>query len=154
MPYYFISSHSHSWGRQSIGSTPIKIDWSSGRNSKDALWRVQLPSVSFQVGERFFEVGDETVGGFGFDDHIVDVSFDIVAYLLVKTYLDGPLVGCPGVFSSKRLGGLAIRTERHDEWYFDLVILFEGYLVIAGVIVKEGEQFTADGGVYNLVYPS
>ena len=25
--------------------------------------------------------------------------------------------------------------------------------MIAGVIVKEGEQFTASGGVYNLVYP-
>ena len=33
-----------------------------------------------------------------------------------------------------------------------MVILFEGYLVIAGVTVEEGEEFAADGGVYNLVY--
>ena len=25
--------------------------------------------------------------------------------------------------------------------------------MIAGVTVEEGEEFTADGGVYNLVYP-
>ena len=54
-----------------------------------------------RIGERFFEVGDETIGGIGFDDHIVDVSFDIVAYLLVKARLDGPLVGRPGVFCPK-----------------------------------------------------
>ena len=29
----------------------------------------------------------------------------------------------------------------------------EGYLVIAKVTVKEGEQFAAGGGVYNLIYP-
>ena len=112
----------------------------------------QLPSVSFQVGERFFEVGDEIVSGVGLDDHIVDVSFDVAAYLLVKTHLDGPLVGRPGVFESEGHGGVAIRTERHDERCLDLVVLLEGYLVVARVIVEEGEQFTASGGVYNLVY--
>jgi hypothetical protein len=34
-----------------------------------------------------------------------------------------------------------------------MVVLFEGYLVIAGVIVKEGEELTSDGGVYDLIYP-
>ena len=46
---------------------------------------------------------------------MVDVSFDVVAYLLVKAHLDGPLVGRPSVFESERHGGVAIRTERHDE---------------------------------------
>ena len=30
---------------------------------------------------------------------------------------------------------------------------FEGYLVIDGVTIEEGEQFAASGGVYNLIYP-
>ena len=34
-----------------------------------------------------------------------------------------------------------------------MVILFERYLVIVGVTIKEGEEFAASGGVYNLVYP-
>ena len=48
---------------------------------------------------------------------------------------------------------VAICTKRRDEQCLDLVILFEGYLVIAEVIVEEGEQFAASGGVNNLVYP-
>ena len=106
----------------------------------------------FSGWRTFFQVGDETVGGFGLDDYIIDVSFDIVAYLLIKAHLDGPLVGHPGVLESEGHGGIAIRTERRDERHLDLVLL-EGCLVIAEVIVKEGEQFIADGGVYNLVYP-
>ena len=102
--------------------------------------------------QTFFKVGDEIVGGLGLDDHIVDVSFDVAAYLLIKAHLDGPLVGRPGVLESEGHGGIAIRTKRRDERRFDLVVLFEGYLVIAGVIVEEGEQFAANGGVYNLVY--
>ena len=52
------------------------------------------------MGEHFFEVGDEIVGGLGLDDHIVDVSFDVAAYLLIKAHLDGPLIGHPGVLES------------------------------------------------------
>ena len=72
---------------------------------------------------------------------------------MVKAHLDGPLVGRPSIFESERHGGIAIHTERRDERCFDLVVLFEGHLVIAGVTVKEGEEFAAGGGVYNLVYP-
>ena len=63
------------------------------------------------------------------------------------------MVGRPGVLESERHGGIAIRTERHDEQCVDLVVLFERYLVIAGVTVEEGEEFAASGGVYNLIYP-
>ena len=76
-----------------------------------------------------------------------------MAYLLVKAHLDGPLVGRPSVLESKVHGGIAVRTERRDERRLDLVVLFERYLMIAGVIVKEGEEFVASGGVYNLIYP-
>ena len=49
--------------------------------------------------------------GLELDDHIIDVSFDVVAYLLIEAHLDGPL----GVLESEGHGGIAIRTERHDE---------------------------------------
>jgi len=62
------------------------------------------------------------------------------------------LVGHPGILEPEGHGGIAICTKRRDERCFDPVVLFEGYLVIAGVTVKEGEEFTAGGGVYNLVY--
>ena len=48
---------------------------------------------------------------------------------------------------------VAVRTERRDKRCLDLVIFLQGYLMIAGVTVEEGEQFTASGGVYNLFYP-
>ena len=34
-----------------------------------------------------------------------------------------------------------------------MIFFLEGDLVIAGITVKEGEQFVGGGGVYNLVYP-
>ena len=47
---------------------------------------------------------------------------------------------------------MAICTERHDERCLDLVTFLEGYLVIAGVTIEEGEKFTTNSGVYNLIY--
>ena len=44
-----------------------------------------------------------------------DVSFDVVAYLLVKAHLDGPLVGRSSVFESEGHSGIGIHTERRDE---------------------------------------
>ena len=72
---------------------------------------------------------------------------------MIEAHLDGPLIGRPGVLESKGHGGVAVCTERRDERCLDLVVFLEGYLVIAGVTIEEGEQFTAGGGVYNLVYP-
>ena len=72
---------------------------------------------------------------------------------MIEAHLDGPLVGRPSILESKGHCGIAVCTESHDERRLDLVFFFEGDLVIAGVIVEEGEQFAADGGVYNLIYP-
>ena len=113
---------------------------------------IQLPSVLFQVGERFFEVSDKIFGDLGLDDHIVNVSFDVAADLLIEAHLDGPLIGRPGVLESEGHGGVAVCTEGRDERRLDLVFFLEGNLVIAGVTVEEEEQFVAGGGVYNLVY--
>ena len=72
---------------------------------------------------------------------------------MVEAHLDGPLIGHPSILESKGLGGVAVRTKGRDEWRLDVVFFLEGDLVIAGVTNKEGEQFAAGGGVYNLVYP-
>ena len=79
------------------------------------------------------------VDGLRLDDHI-------------EANLDGPLIGRPGVLESEGHGGVAVRTEGRDERRLDLVFFLEGDLVIARVTVKEGEQFIAGGGVYNLIY--
>ena len=62
-----------------------------------------------------------------------------MADLLIEAHLDCPLVGRPGVLESEGHGGIAVRTERRDERRLDLVFFLEGNLVIAGVIVEEGE---------------
>ena len=62
-----------------------------------------------------FEVGNKIIDGLGLDDHIIDVSFDIVANLLIEAHLDSPLISHPGVLESKGHGGVAIRTEGSDE---------------------------------------
>jgi len=62
-----------------------------------------------------FEVSDEIIGGLGLDDHIVNVSFDVTTYLLIEAHLDGPFLGHPSILESKGHGGIAVRTERHDE---------------------------------------
>ena len=72
-------------------------------------------SFHLQVGERFFEVGDEIIGGLRLDNHIIDVSFDIAVDLLIKANLDGPLIGRLGVLESEGHGGVAVCTEGRDE---------------------------------------
>ena len=72
---------------------------------------------------------------------------------MIEAHLDIPLIIHPGVLESEGHGGVAVHTEGRGERCLDLVFFLEGDLVIARVTVKEGEQFVADGGVYNLVYP-
>ena len=62
-----------------------------------------------------FEVGDKVVSGLGLDNHVIDVSFDIAANLLVEAHLDGPLIGSPRVLESKGHSCVAVCPERHDE---------------------------------------
>ena len=53
------------------------------------------------------------------------------------------MISRPGILESEGHGGVAIRIEGRDERRLDLVFLLEGDLVIAGVIIEEGEQFVA-----------
>jgi hypothetical protein len=50
-------------------------------NTKDALLRVDLPAVDPEVGEGLGEVGDEVVFVGSLDNHVVDVSLDVLADL-------------------------------------------------------------------------
>ena len=79
--------------------------------------------IPFQVGEHFFKVGDKIIGSLRLDDHIVSVSFDVAANLLIEEHLDSPLISCPGVLESEGHGGVAVRTEGRDERRLDLVFL-------------------------------
>ena len=63
------------------------------------------------------------------------------------------MIGSPDVLESEGHSCVAVCTERRDERCLDMVFFLEGDLMITGVTVKEGEQFVAGGGVYNLVYP-
>ena len=120
--------------------------------AKNALSGIQLPLVYFPGFENFGEVSDEGVSSLRLNHHVIDVSLDVAADLLIEVHLDGPFIGHPGVLESEGHGSVAICTEGHDERCLDLVFFLEGDLVIAGVTDKEGEQFIAGGGVYNLVY--
>jgi hypothetical protein len=48
------------------------------RYAEDALGWVEHPPELMQAIEGFLEVGDELVAVFGLDDHVIDVSFNIV----------------------------------------------------------------------------
>ena len=61
------------------------------------------------------EVGNKIIDGLGLDDHIIDVSFDVVADLLIEAHLDSPLISHPDILESKRHGGVAVRTKGRDE---------------------------------------
>ena len=69
----------------------------------------------FQVGERFIEVGDKIIGGLRLDDHIIDVTFDVAANLLIEAHLDGLLIGRSSVLELEGYGGSAVCTKGRDE---------------------------------------
>ena len=100
---------------------------------------VQLPSVFVKVGEGFLKVDDKIINGLGFDDHIIDVGFDIAVDLLVEAHLDGPLISCSGILESEGHSFVAVCTKRCNERRLYLVFFLEGDLMIAGVTVKERE---------------
>jgi hypothetical protein len=47
-------------------------------HAKDAQRRVKLPSKLPQAIECLLKISDELIMGFGLDDHIIHVSFNIV----------------------------------------------------------------------------
>ena len=94
--------------------------------------------VLVQIGKSFFEVDDKVIDYLGFDDHVIDVGFDIAADLLVEAHLNGPLIGSPSVLESEGHSFVAVCTERCNERHLYLVYFLEGDLMIAGVTVKEG----------------
>jgi hypothetical protein len=67
-------------------------------DTEDTLCWVKLLLELSQVGEGFGEVDDELFFFFGFDDHIVYVSLDILSDLGLQALLDCLLVCCSSVF--------------------------------------------------------
>jgi hypothetical protein len=73
----------------------------SGTDTEDTLCWIELPLEFSRVGEGFGEVGDELVFFCILDDHIVYVSFNVLADLGLQALLDCLLVCCSGVFQAK-----------------------------------------------------
>jgi hypothetical protein len=73
----------------------------SGRDTEDTHCWVELPLEFSQVGEGFGEVGDELVSFCVLDDHIVYISFDVLADLGLQALLGCLLVCFSSVFQAK-----------------------------------------------------
>jgi hypothetical protein len=111
----------------------------SGGDTKDTLCWVKLPLELSQVSEGFDEVGDELVFFCGLDDHIVYVSFDVLADLGLQALLDCLLICCSSVFQAKGHDLVAVDVVRRYERRFDFVVRMQGYLMISQVAVEEAE---------------
>jgi hypothetical protein len=79
--------------------------------------------VFFEGFECLLEVGDEVISSFRLNYYVINVSPNIVAYLIFEAILDGPLICRTSVFEFKGQGGVIVGTERRDEGCFDLVLL-------------------------------
>ena len=60
-------------------------------------------------------MSDKIIDGLGLDDHIVDVSFNVAADMLIEAHLDSPLISHPDVLESEGHGGVAVSTEGRYE---------------------------------------
>jgi hypothetical protein len=78
---------------------------------------------------------------FGLEYDVIHVSLDGLFDEIIKTLEHTSLVCCSSVFQSKRHADVAIRSERCDEKSHELVGLFHRNLMVAGIRIKEAEDF-------------
>jgi hypothetical protein len=113
--------------------------------------------LSFQRYSRkdakVFKIGDEHVGVFGLDDHVIHIGFDVLVELPLETGLDSSLVGSAGVLQPEGHGCVAVCAKQGDERGLLLVFFLDCDLVVPGVAVEEAEQVGARCGVNDFVYP-
>jgi hypothetical protein len=79
------------------------------------------------------KVSDELIAGLGFNDYVIDVGLNVVPYLIFKAALNGPLIYRTSILESEGHGGVTIGVKRCDEGHFDLILLFQGDLVITRI---------------------
>jgi hypothetical protein len=106
-------------------------------NTKYAICRIQLPPILFEGLECLLEVGDKLIGGLGLNDYVIDVGLNVVPYLIFKVVLNGSLICCTSVFESEGHGGVTVGVEWCNEGHFDLVLLFQGDLVITRITIQK-----------------
>jgi hypothetical protein len=121
------------------------------RNPEDAFLGVQLDLESSEVGECFFQVGDEVIGFLRLYNDVVDVDFYVAPDLVGEAPEHAPLVCGSGVLQTIWHGDIAERPEGGDEGSRMLVSFPHGDLVVARVGIQEREQLAPRGGVHDLV---
>jgi hypothetical protein len=65
--------------------------------------------------EGFSEVGDEGIGGLRLNHHVINVSVNILPYLVLKATLDGSLISSTRILVPEGRGHIAIGAKRSDE---------------------------------------
>ena len=103
----------------------------ASRDAEKALLWVQLDLVSIEVVEGLLKVVDGCGTVPGFHDDIVNVNFDVLAYLLIEASLHASLVRGASVLQAEGHHVVAEDTTRCDERGLLLVFDFQFNLVVA-----------------------
>ena len=65
-----------------------------------------------------------------FDQHIININFDVLAYLIVEHPIHEPLIGCSSVFLSKWHHLVVEESSTNDERRLFFICLIYHYLVV------------------------
>jgi hypothetical protein len=79
----------------------------------------------------------------GLDYNVIYISLNGLPDEVPKNSEHTPLVCSPRVLEPERHGDIAVRPKWVDERGRGLVRLFHHNLVVAGISIKEGEDFTS-----------
>ena len=74
-----------------------------------------------------------------FDNHVIDVYFDALSYQMAENFVHEPLVGCSGVFETKRHNSVIIIGVVYDEGSLVHVGCGHGDLIVTRICIQETE---------------
>jgi hypothetical protein len=96
-----------------------------------ALFRVELDVVAIEIGEGFTQIVEQAIYFSGLDDDVVDVDFDVAAYLLLQAGLHAPLIGGSSILQANGNWHVAVHPMRGDEHGLILVFNLQSDLVVS-----------------------
>ena len=76
-----------------------------------------------------------------FDNHVIDVYFDTLSHQMAENFVHQSLVGCSGVFETKRHNSVKIICIVCDEGGFVNVGCGHGDLIVTGICIQETKDF-------------